>query len=298
MASLLHRLAHLLHDPPADFVFEISEAGIAWARPGADTPAFQPLQPAVLSVSPLSDNVLKPDAFADAIRRIAGGGGMGRKRRRAVVILPDHAARVAVLRFEQFPTDPKEQASLVRFRMKKSVPFDVETAAISYHATAPKPPMDVVVAVASLEIVARYEAAFRAAGLHAGHVTTAAIAAAELNIHPGTSLMARRVGPLLTVSVLNGAAPRLIRTVELASDDAEEVLGVLFPTLAYVEDELRTQAARILLCGFDEDGRAPDWVSELQIPAERLQSRFGVPDGSNSGLFGYLESISPGAKAA
>ena len=33
----------------------------------------------------------------------------------------------AVLAFDQFPTDPREQASLVRFRMKKSVPFDVET---------------------------------------------------------------------------------------------------------------------------------------------------------------------------
>jgi hypothetical protein len=112
------------------------------------------------------------------------------------------------------------------------------------------------------------------------------------------ALMARKAARLLTVAVVNGPVPRLIRTVELASEDPEEVLGVLFPTLAYVEDELASPAARILLCGFDEGGVIPGWVSELQIPAERLQSRFGTPDGWNAGLFGYLESTSPGVKAA
>ena len=294
MAKFLHRLAQLLHDPPPDFVFEITEAGIAYAKSGA-APAFQPLEPDIVHVSPLSDNVAKPEALAEAVRRIVG---QSVRKRPAVLILPDYCARIAVLSFDQFPADPKEQASLVRFRMKKSVPFDVETAAVSYHAPASKGPTDVVVAVAALEIVARYEAAFRAANLHPGHVTTAAVTMSELNRAPGVSVIARRTGRLLTVVVMNGPSLKLVRTVEMASSDPEEVLAVLFPTLAYIEDEMATHPARILLCGFDEDGRLPDWLSELQIPAERLQSRFGAPNGSNAGLLGYLESMNAGVKAA
>ena len=294
MAGLLHRLTYLLQDPPPDYVFEISEAGLAWTKPGGNV-AFQPLEPGVLSVSPLADNVQKPDALAAAIRGVVGGAG---RKGRAVVILPDFSARVAVLSFDQFPADPKEQLSLVRFRMKKTVPFDVESAAVGYHSQAAKGPTEVVVVAAALEIVSRYEAAFRAAGLHPGHVTTSAIAMADLNHAPGISILARLNGRVLTVVVMNGQTLRLVRTVELASTDPDEVLAVLFPTMAYVEDEMGTHAARVLMCGFGEAGRAPEWATELQVPVEPLRSRFGAPTGYNAGLLGYLESTGAGAKAA
>ena len=67
-------------------------------------------------------------------------------------------------RIDSFPTDPKEQLSLVRFRMKRSVPFDVESAVVGFHAQGRKGKgTDVVVVAAALEIMARYEAPFRAA---------------------------------------------------------------------------------------------------------------------------------------
>jgi type IV pilus assembly protein PilM len=183
--------------------------------------------------------------------------------------------------------------------MKKSVPFDVEAAALSYQASGGgKGPTDVVVVVAALEIVSRYEAAFRASGLHPGHVTTAAIAMSELNHAPGVSIIARLNARVLTLAVMNGSALRLVRTVELPSPEPEEVMAVLFPTMAYVEDEMSTTASRILMCGFDQPGRAPEWVSELQIPVEPLRSRFGAPSEHNAGLLGYLESMGSGVKAA
>ena len=74
-----------------------------------------------------------------------------------------------MLDFDEFPSDRKEQLSLVRFRVRKSIPFDVESAAVSYW---PQPAggkkQDVVVVIAPLEIVSRYEAPFRAAGLAPG----------------------------------------------------------------------------------------------------------------------------------
>lgn len=299
MASLLQRLSTLLQDPPADYVFEITEGGIAWARPAAGVPPkTELLEPGVLAVSPLADNVLKPEALADRIRAITGGRA-ARKRGRAVVILPDFAARVSVLHFDQLPGNHEEQLSLVRFRMKKSVPFDVDAAALSFHANqVSKGNTEVVVVASALEIVARYEAAFRASGLHPGTVTTAAAAMVELAPATGTAVLARRSGRHLTVLVTSTGRLKLVRTVELQDGSTDEIFAMLFPTLAYVEDELGTQADRVLLCGFEEDGRLPAWVSELQIPAEPLKSKYGKPDALNAGLLGYLESTGAGVQAA
>ncbi|MBC7928799.1 MAG: hypothetical protein H7039_24410 [Bryobacteraceae bacterium] len=308
MATLLQRLASLVQDPLPDFVFEITESGVAFARPATGAPpGFAPLEPGILSISPMTDNVLRPDALADRIRSLEGAETSRKKRGSAVVILPDYASRVAVLAFDQFPADPKDQLALVRFRMKKSVPFDVDSAVIGFHPQAvgkasgkysEKSRTEVVVAVAVLEIVARYEAAFRAAGLQPGLVTTASMATAELLGDSGISVLARLSGRYLTVLVTNGTAVRLVRTVELPETTADEILGVLFPTLAYVEDEMGSVANRLHVIGMDEAGRVPDWVSELQIPVEPLRSRYGTPGPSNAGLLGYLQSVSVGARAA
>ena len=54
MASLFQKLTRLLADPVPDFVFEVTEAGLAYARPGAATPPVMvPLEPGILSISPL-----------------------------------------------------------------------------------------------------------------------------------------------------------------------------------------------------------------------------------------------------
>src|SRR5262249_55715983 len=120
---MIEKLKSLLRDPPPAMAFEISEAGIAAARIGSHTElGFHPLKPGTLSVSPLKENVIDPDEFVMAVRALA----TAQKRREAAIILPDYCTRMTVLDFDSFPTDAKEQASLVRFRVKRSVPFDVE----------------------------------------------------------------------------------------------------------------------------------------------------------------------------
>src|SRR5215469_5747332 len=129
---LLDRLKHLVQEPPPALAFEISEAGIASSRVAPNAALeFQPLKEGVLSVSPIKENVLDPDEFASAVRGIWAAQG-SRKRRDVTVILPDYCARIAVLDFDEFPSDVKEQLSLVRFRLKRSVPFDVEAAVVGY----------------------------------------------------------------------------------------------------------------------------------------------------------------------
>jgi type IV pilus assembly protein PilM len=295
--GLFDQLKQLLEDPPPEFVFELSESGIAWSGPAAKGATrrlqFEPLEPGILSVSPLRDNVLNSEVLAAKVRAIAGASA--RKRRGAAIILPDYCARVAVLEFDAFPKVPAEQQSLVRFRLKRTLPFDIDGAAVSFYpqvASSGKG-FEVVVVAAALEIVARYEAPFRAAGLHPGFVTTSSLAAADLDRGSGVHLMAKLSGRAITITALRDGVIKLVRCVEVPEITYDDVTSVLFPTVAFVEDEEGLRPERISVCGFEPVGdRHRDyWQDELGIRVEPLRSSSARAEAHNAGLLGYLESF-------
>jgi type IV pilus assembly protein PilM len=290
---MLDRLKSLLQDPPPAMAFEITEAGIASARIGARAELeFYPLKAGTLSVSPLKENVLDPDEFTMAVRAVANTQ-TSRKRKDVALILPDYCTRIAVLDFDSFPSDPKEQSSLVRFRVKRSVPFDVDSAALGYFAQSVGKKVDVVVTVAPLEIVSRYEAPFRSAGLSPGLVTTSSLAALELAPEGGLSVFAKLTGKTLSVLVRQGAVLKLVRCLEMPSADLEDIAGVLLPTFVYIEDNLGGRAERLILCGFGAQTEAAQrrFQEELGVETEPLRSPLGTPGENNAGLLGYLRSI-------
>lgn len=294
--SVLTSLAGLLKDPPPLYAFEVSEAGIAaaeMARP--PRVSFAALEPDVIALSPLRDNVTRPEAVLAQVRALAPGNG-SRKRRRAALILPDYAVRVSVVDFDSFPSDPREQASLVRFRLKRSVPFDVESAAVSFRAqrsASDGKRVDVAVAVAPLEIVARYEAPFRLAGFHIGWVTTSTLAALELVPATGLKVLAKLTGRILSLAVLDSGVLKLVRAIQLTEVNLEEMLGHMHPTFAYVEDQLAASPDTLLVCGFGAATEgARSWLqSALRVKTEALASHWGQPGEFNAGLLGYLESL-------
>jgi len=287
-------LVNLLKDPPPTHAFELSEDGIAFARVGEPAHVnFAPFQPGVLEVSPAHDNIQQPQMFQEVIHHIAPPNG--HRRRRAALILPDYCARVAVLDFDSFPTDPEEQLALLRFRMKKSVPYDVDSAIVSYSSQASKNggKVDVLAAVMAAEIVGRYEAPFRAAGFHPGMITTSSLAALNLLQPDQISMLVKLSGRILSVLVLDGNTLKLARSVELDDVRSEDIESVLHPTVAYVEDELQAKPKHIWLCGFGSDVNemAERWQAEWGVAIEPLRARFGTPGRNNAGLLGYLESV-------
>src|SRR5579885_2186371 len=292
---MLDRLKSLVQEPPPAMAFEISETGIAAARVGASDPVeFRPLKPGVLSVSPLRENVLDADEFAGTARSLFASYG-SRKRRDIALILPDYATRMAVLDFDQFPSDAKEQLALVRFRLKRSVPFDVDSAAVSYWAqTGANKKSDVLAVLAPLEIVARYEAPFRAAGMNPGFVTTSVLAALELAPEAGLSVLAKLTGHVLTVVVRQKNMVKLVRCLEAPSQELDDIAGVLLPTFVYIEDNLGGAAESLFLCGFGTqfDAAQRRFQDELGVSVEPLRSPRETPGENNAGLLGYLHSVS------
>lgn len=286
-------LKSLLVDPPPGMVFEVSEAGIAAARIGHHTEVdFRPLAPGVLAVSPLKENVLDEAAFAAAVKALAAAH-TARRGKDAALILPDFSTRTTVLDFDSFPAAAEEQLALIRFRLKRSVPFDVETAAVSYVAQPGPKRVDVVVVMAPREIVARFEAPFRAVGLNPGLVTTSSLAALDLAPEGGLTMIAKLTGKSISLLVRDKAALKLVRCLELPSTELDDIIAVLAPTFVYMEDNLGGRAETLLLCGFgartEEAKRL--FEQELSVGVDELRSPLGVPGEHNAGLLGYLRSV-------
>jgi type IV pilus assembly protein PilM len=292
--SFANKFMDLLRDPPPEFAFEISADSIAMSRtrpPAAIQHA--PLKPGVIVPSPVKENILDAAAFANTIRQLTPPS-TGRGKRGVALILPDNCVRIAVLDFDTLPEKEEELRPLINFRLKKSVPFDIDEAALSYFAqggsvTSKK----VVVAVAPSEIVAHYEAPFRAAGLQPGFVTVSSLAGIDLLPVAGSIMLARRSPGALTVLALANGAVNIARTLEIgevetADHHLEEAVAALYPTLAWIEDQTGGRPEKLFLAGFGDDAESSSvrLSVELEIEVEVLAHPF-------PGLAGYLASLAP-----
>lgn len=297
----LHWLKSLVTDPPPEAAFEVSARGIAWSSTRHPHLEWTPLKEGTLEISPLENNMRDPAAFAEAVRAAAGNGEGRGRRRRAALILPDYCARVTVLDFDSFPDEPEEQLQLVRFRIRRVVPFDIENAVVACY---PQPRqdgskrIDVVAAVVNMDVASHYETPFRAAGLHCGFVTLSALAAlslppAEEPFQPSPRVVAKLSGDTLAVSLLEDARLRLYRCVQLGAESLDEATSVLATTLAYAEDELGERAAAMQVCGLSREQQnwIERWREEFRIPVCGVRGRLGQPSPFNAGLLGYLESL-------
>jgi type IV pilus assembly protein PilM len=279
--SLVDSINGLLADPPPEFGFEVSETGLAWSSPKGK--GFTAFDPNTLRVSPSEENVLRPESLARVVREVTGEAA-GRKRRTAAVILPDYAGRTTVLDFDSFPSKEEEQETLVKFRLRKAVPFDIDSASVSYFAQSRSgsKKIDVVASSISLETLARYEAPFRAAGLHVGFVTTSMMAALNAVPTTGCQVVVKLNGNVLALAVTDGGALRLLRTIELPEASADAIAEHLIPTLTYIEDEWGKKPQNVYAVGFD-----PLWL-EPDLAAEILNGPYGAAQAHNAGLLGWL----------
>ena len=287
--SFLDTIQSFLKDPPPEFAFEISADGIAMSRTRPPALAQRmPLAEGVVVPSPVKENIVDPAAFEEAVRKLLPNPS---GHPLVTLILPDNAMRLSVLDFDTLPEKEEERAALVRFRLKKTVPFDVETASVAWFA---QPGNKVMVALAPAGTIAQYEAPFRAAKLRPGVVIPAALAMLELLPSAGSFLVAHLHSGALSVLVISNGIVSLVRSLELtahadsAVDFLDEVVAGLYATRIYMEDQGDKKPERLYLAGFGgETARAEQrLISELDIPVEIVQQ-------NDPGLAGYLYSLHP-----
>jgi type IV pilus assembly protein PilM len=128
---------------------------------------------------------------------------VGVKSGAVTLVVPDAAARVLLLDFDTLPGKRNEALSVVRFRLRKMVPFDVEGAAVSYQVMAErKGQLNVLVTVMPGDVLEEYETAVRDAGYEAGAVLPSTLAAAASVEGDGATLMVNRAGASVTTATV------------------------------------------------------------------------------------------------
>lgn len=318
--ALLQNLERWIKERPPDFLFEVNESGLAFASPSAaGAPAAEAVPPSSLLPSPASPNVLNPEAFRSALARLAPSTNGGR-RPTAGLVLPDYAVRMAILDFDEWPDDPLQRISLVRFRLRKSVPFAIDEAQISYSVqrramnSAGGGASEILAVAMDQRILKEYESIFTDSGFRVGLVTPAGVAC--LSLFPETeiaegrtslTLLMKLSGSILTVLLLEGAAIRLVRCVDFSEPPVmegevpvatparhfsvvDDTLPVLTQTLAYAEDEIGHKVNRLILSGFGDGAAEVGSIAETEflLQWENLRSRFAEAQ-SYAGLLGLLE---------
>ncbi len=149
----------------------VSAATIATRDGGLSVTAHatEPLPAGAVTPSLNATNMADPKAVASALRRVFER--IGARPKRVALAIPDSVAKVSLLRFEKVPPRPRDLEELVRWQIRKSAPFRMEDAQLSYMPSLTAADgTEFVVVMARKDIIREYETACEDAGAQAGIV--------------------------------------------------------------------------------------------------------------------------------
>jgi type IV pilus assembly protein PilM len=219
--------------------------------------------------------VRSPEALANAIRTALGQ--VSPRSRAVTLVLPDTAVRVFVLDFDALPGKADEAYPVLRFRLRKMVPFDVEHAGLSYQVLVEnRNEVRVLAAVMPGPILAEYEAAVHQAGYEPGAVLPSSLAALAGIDSLEAVLVANLNGLALTTSIANGQDLLLYRTLDLPEEPhlrREEVQRGVAVAAAYYEDKLQARPSRLLYSGDGGASQFALWLDEPELTITDLAPR-------------------------
>ncbi|MEI9980684.1 MAG: hypothetical protein WDN23_17135 [Edaphobacter sp.] len=144
-----------------------------------------------------------------------------RERSRDVtVVVPDAAVRVLFLEFDQLPSKPVEALPVVRFRLKKLLPFDADHAVVSYQVMSSEKGSIKVLAVGMpKDVLEEYESVVLAAGYVPGAVLPSTLAAlAGLEDDAAPALVVNAGAGAVTTAIVQSGALLLHRSVDMRAE--------------------------------------------------------------------------------
>lgn len=244
-------------------------AAARWSRAGAATIeslVVEPLSPGAIKPSAVETNLSNPAEVRSAIEKVFSR--VHARPRDVALFLPDPVIRVFVLHFDVFPRAASEALPLLRWRLKKSVPFEVDETVISYMRQAPREEgVDVVTAVARSRVLREYEQLLESVGISPGVVMSSTLAALPLLNDRKPALLARVAGRAMTAVIVREGILCGYRCVDLPAEEAEitpqALLDEIYPLTAYYQDSWHEGISMVGLAGLT--GR----IEEFREPLER-----------------------------
>lgn len=247
----------------------------------------------------IETNLRQPDAVFEAVRDTLSA--VGGRSHDVIAVLPDAAVRVVLLDFDTLPSKRDEAESVVRFRLKKSLPFDVDKAKVSYHVQPSNGGVRVIAAVALANVVEDYEAAFRQAGYQPGVVMPSMLAALGAANAPQPALVIKVDARTTSIAILDGQQLLLFRTLENTRGvtiTGEQLAEEVYPSVVFFQDTYHLNIGQIFVAGLPESGGAAPAlraqtgaeVRDLVSPSQLGGSVGSIPKWRMAGVVGALLS--------
>jgi type IV pilus assembly protein PilM len=198
------------------------------------------------NVNVLDGQVLRL-AVAEALAAV-----QDRSSRDVIAVLPDAAVRMVMLDFDTLPDKHADAEAVIRFRLKKSLPFNVDEAALSYDSHRADGHIKVVAAVSPRSVVEEYETAFRAAGYSPGIVMPSMVAVLGLVDAGAPTLVVKVDAVSISVAVVDRDELRLLRTLENPGGmmvSGAQIAADVYPSVVFYEDTYGGKVERVLAGG-------------------------------------------------
>lgn len=273
-------LSSWLASPPPDAAVEISPERVAvatMAGRGADLVvhgyASEPLPTGAVVASLTAHNIIDRPRVVTAMQ--AAFDRLGTRPRRVALVIPDLAARVSLVRFDRVPARREDLDQLVRWQLKKSSPFPVEGACVTYSPAATREGgQEFLVAMARHEIVREYEGVCDESGTYAGLVDLATLSVLNLflsarDVPQADWLVVHMQPEYTTLAIMRGGNVIFYRS--RPEGDHDSIADLVHQTAMYYQDRLAGQGFEHVLLG--GTGRAP---GSLQSATRSLEERLGA----------------------
>jgi type IV pilus assembly protein PilM len=272
--------------PHPAVVIEVAQnhiAGARWDSSGKQlvSAAIEALPPGSLMPSPVDTNITQPEAVRSAFRsvlsRVLDNGAP------IALLIPDPVVRLFILPFESLTRRRQDALPLLRWRLKKSVPFDVEETVLSWTRQPDKNGnLEVVTAVARQRIIREYEEIAESTGAQSVVAVSSTLATLPLLEDHGATLLVRLCGKTLATVIVRDSKFCVYRATEMPAEaallDPQAVLEEIFPAIAYYQDTWGAPLDRVRISGFGarEQLFREALAGELRVSADPLADAEGA----------------------
>lgn len=194
-------------------------------------------------------NVSSHDALVAALREsLAPVAGRSRD---ITLVIPDASTRILLLDFDTLPEKPQDADAVVRFRLKKSLPFDVDASSVSFDRQTADNGVRVVAAITPKSVLEEYESVVRDAGYNPGAVLPSMIAALGVVDGSRPTMVIKVEQGTTTFAVLDQNQLLLYRSLENGGTavTGESLVDDVNTSLVYFEDRYGISVDRVLATG-------------------------------------------------
>jgi type IV pilus assembly protein PilM len=288
ISNLLQRFQKYFQPTLPPVACEITSRSVSVVRlntkrpPEIDRFAVEPVPPGLIIPSLTRPMIASSSDLLNLLKSLFARADL--KTNRISLAIPDSCAKVTIHQFESMPGNESEKQQLLKWKLKKTIPYNIEDSSLSFLEQRDPDGKHVIVAVnIHVAVLAQLEAVFESLGIQVGYITLASFAAFEILARQDPEVLQKsvlflRAQPSEISSLIvrqgsvvffrqtdydteNGSEMQSVFT-QVGDTGLEQLYEEIHPCLMYYQDKLSNAAVEKVYIA-PPHNLDPDWLSSL-----------------------------------